>query len=502
MKTKETPRLKSCKIIRKFLSFEHKVNDLDIVGVAEQIHLLALTARHLYMDEQSKPWFDRYHELEQTLLAEEALLKEYFSGVFGESDGRSCEEHVRDVLIGVFAPMDDGKSGLDCLIEAKLAVNKNTSPRYGADNWSPILQVIQTEIEAKGFPQPISAEKRLGYRHHNLFVALKYYDDVVQPFSAYQFDIKKIVAEAVFYYWQATEDTRFFSAQLAEDIARDYVNFDTYSTNINMVYENIEQIVRSINEQLDDLDDKQVKYLYDKLFEAHYYHLATTTETVLKPFWAANLLVPFDWRFQTLESEDKPLLRRSSGHDCQINIDRQELLNLIKSNQLDYALSKLGRCLYHSYHNQAADSLGKEEQSTKYSNNPAYYNFARLEKAQSMFNFVHWSHQVRVLFTQERKPPTIEAIVDAIRCYDMKNGIFNQPKQKLQDAADAIHQTYLDTDPDAKGKSAVSIKRNYAKIKKLIEAQVIDLVKEQKDLTKQSHSAGAGRILKPLWDNP
>ena len=482
-------------------------------GVSEQFFLLAMTARKLYLSSEYRDFFITYDKLVTSLTNNHELLEPFKKEVSYHNSPiytATPYEQALKAVSQIFKELDNEKSLISCWAESKnllLPQENRTRPRPTITkgiipNWEPILKIIEIELTNGLGVNHIPNKARLGYSHHNLFVSLRCFDNISSSIQDIEkFETSKVLSEAIYFYSKDCNDDQLYCEHLKKITSQEWMNkqypFDEIKKNINTIKDKVSNCTDSTNKGL-------VDNLCQKIEESYAMNISNNIKKAFNILINTDNSADFNWKIETKERQEK-IYPWNSPHTCHIEIDRTELLKLIETKNISNALNVLGDHLISEY-TQAKPSSHLEaipnNENVNYCNlNQMSDRAKRSNNYRCFIKLNDFSKDVSVLFSEDRKKPSIMSIFDAIKCYDLKEGIF-QEKFKLEDAAENISKNYDKNFIAVKGISVTTIKRNYSKVKRVINNRVVDLVDEQKTIYKNLDYDEAAQILKPFWDKP
>ncbi|QFU21288.1 hypothetical protein FM038_003420 [Shewanella eurypsychrophilus] len=477
---------------------EDKVNPFSYIytGVSEQVLILSMTARSLYLNPSYKKWFDDYSAmLEKATTFDQSRSDKPHSRISPQN--KSAEQ----LMHGLFEYHDLGRPSLDYYTE-QYHYASNKLQRANVEALKNSIQHLK-ETVIKGVSDPIPFAVRLGYNHENLLTSILKFDKIREVILDFQRDInvEEILSESLFYTLKNLNNRRVpppFAKHIYESL-----NFvpNEFSVNDLIPKADRQLIISYLNDNIEDIftyseskhvDINIIDCLLSNIHQSYAMAVSRWINKISKILIRTNAMVEFDWSYETIESNN-PFWNPKSKYVCNIKISRETLQNLIESNQIHHAAFVLAECLSTTYKGDFIKdeiSKDKENNSTSEMSNSLYAK--RVDNLAYVSRLLAWFEESTILFSDSRKPMSIKAILSALECFDTKHGIQNNKTN--------VTETYknISLRDDI---SEVTVKRNHSKITRQIKTGLQDKVEHQKDKNRSFPSAEASNIFKPLWDN-
>jgi len=504
-------------------------------AISEQILLLILKARQLNEDTEFSKWFDEQHKVLTKLRAQSNKINKIYSqNTYELNFKEQKQDSLMDALIfmhQLYAGFDDGKVSLKTWREMN---RQPTEQGFRFAEQSKLLeQFIHDDMfailaEGPTHCSPIPPQARKGYCHQDLSIAHSCSRELLSRLNDFhKIDSLPILADAIYNLITALHDAGIVTPDWLSEFEKVHTNFLIGERRENGVFHKIIKLINDegrvefIERIAEQCAPQYAEYLFDQ-YVGIYASEIIQWLTELQMYFKYSQSTPFVWKFTTVTpdintssegEEQQPTVAWESDY-CQISIKRDTLLKLIQTNTLHDASDSLADCLLHIY-DQPADQMRRQKGTIPqisdrerhvYSSNSYHFYSASQGNHQKNIDIVQsfekWYENNKVLLISYKKTRTervgVEVRLAGLKCYDLKMGIPECNRMKIKDGVyDLVNQdTSLRFE---KSISDVSLQRYHSQVKRIIEKDIDDLLRIQRNKNSKCPFSGAYHAIKPLW---
>ncbi|EFA4517977.1 hypothetical protein AAG720_003392 [Escherichia coli] len=505
-------------------------------AVSEQLLLLIFKARQLYHDPKYRPWFEEQHRVLKAL-RDNTELRRIFTEQSNTQEptlalGASTSSqptaltNALNVMCHLYNGFDEGNISLKSWGAMQ---EVQTTPDFfspGPRTWkTPELakfvgdDLFNILTECKAWSSPIPAEARQGYYHQDLSVAHSCTSELLERLQQYhEIDEATILARTIgrvingFYLYKKDTDLPAWLSPFKEEHRR---LLDCSGQNTNDVSKLKEQLMKTgrtkfVGNMFQVASWYEIQAMYDDYVNLYADEIIGWFNKTMKYFRPTDF-IRYTWKFATVTPNKDEKIENTTAWKkdyCQITIQRDELLRLIRTNTLQDAAINLAGCLQYAYRkliNHDAPRTTKEEQEIKDTNSVEFLGIRNrtINTVKRLESFEKWYENNKVLLVSNKKIRTekIDVVVRVagLKAYDLQEGVPDGPKQKVKDGINERIKTdtSLCLPQDI---SDTSLNRYRHAVQRIINDEIDTLLMEQKKKNKRFPYSEERGAIRPLWE--
>ncbi|EFN1751903.1 hypothetical protein ABUZ04_002729 [Escherichia coli] len=508
-------------------------------AISEQLLLLIFKARQLYQAPEYRPWFEEQHQVLSSLrtntelrriFTEQRRIQEPTLALSASTLPQPTNSDLTDalyVMCHLYNGFDEGNISLKSWGAMQ---EVQTTPNFfslGPRTWkTPELakfvgdDLFNILTECKAWSSPIPAEARQGYCHQDLSVAHSCTSELLAHLKQYhEIDESTILAItiglAVNEFYQNKQNIPEWLSCFENKNKWPWDCRKSDTEDVHRLRERLSIIgcTEFVKNMFSVASQREIQTMYNIYVHIYAAEICGWVKTSMAYFKPTDF-IQYTWKFATVTPDKDEKTENTTAWErdyCQITIQRDELLRLIRTNTLQDAAIHLSGCLQYAYLESVKHDIdypgiapNAEEKKMKHTDSIEFSGIRNniINAVKRLESFEKWYETNKVLLVSNKKIRTekIDVVVRlaGLKAYDLQEGVPDGLKWKVKDGINERIKTdtSLCLPQDI---SDTSLNRYRHAVTRIVNNEIDTLLMEQKKKNKRFPYSKDRHAIQPLW---